>query len=106
MTKVLQRFNMADAKPVGSKLPTNCKLSGKQSLKTKVDKGEISGEARCVPEVDQNGKSSHCGVKGEFVEKIGPSEWDTDKPKEGNRTGWIRKESDWILCVPGVGTYL
>ena len=32
---------MADAKPVGSTLPTNCKLSGKQSPKTKVDKGEM-----------------------------------------------------------------
>ena len=41
MTKVLQRFNMADAKPVGSKLPTNCKLSGKQSPKTKVGKAEM-----------------------------------------------------------------
>ena len=32
--KVLQRFSMSDAKPVGSTLPTNCKLSGKQSPKT------------------------------------------------------------------------
>ena len=29
VTKVLQRFSMADAKPVGSTLPTNYKLSGK-----------------------------------------------------------------------------
>ena len=39
--KVLQRFNMSDAKPVGSTLPTNCKLSGKQSPKTKVDKDTL-----------------------------------------------------------------
>ena len=39
--KVLQRFSMSDAKPVGSTLPTNCKLSGKQSPKTKVDKAEM-----------------------------------------------------------------
>ena len=34
VTKVLQRFSMADVNPVGSTLSTNCKLSGKQSLKT------------------------------------------------------------------------
>ena len=41
VTKLLQRFNMADAKPVGSTLPTNCKLSGKQSTKIKADKTEM-----------------------------------------------------------------
>ena len=41
MTKVLQSFNMSNAKSVGSTLPTNCKLSGKQSPKTKVDKVEM-----------------------------------------------------------------
>ena len=42
MTKVLQRFSMSDAKPVGSTLPTNCKLSGKQSQKTNVDKAKMT----------------------------------------------------------------
>ena len=32
VTKVLQRFNMSEAKPVGSTLPTNCKLSGKAEM--------------------------------------------------------------------------
>ena len=41
MTKVLQRFNMADAKPVVSTLPANCKLSGKHSPKTKAEKSEM-----------------------------------------------------------------
>ena len=41
MTKVFQRFSMSDVKPVGSTLPTNCKMSGKQTPKTKVEKGEI-----------------------------------------------------------------
>ena len=41
MKKVLQRFNMLDVKPIGSTLPTNYKLSGKQSPKTKVDKAEM-----------------------------------------------------------------
>ena len=41
VTKVLQRFSMADAKPVGSTLPTNCKFSGKQSSKAKVGKAEV-----------------------------------------------------------------
>ena len=41
MTKVLQRFSMSDAKPIGSTLPTNCKLSGKQSPKTKARKAEM-----------------------------------------------------------------
>ena len=41
VTKVLQRFSMLDAKPVGSTQPTNCKLFGKQSSKTKVDKAEM-----------------------------------------------------------------
>ena len=40
VTKVLQRFNMSEAKPVGWTLPANCKLSGKQSLKTKTEKAE------------------------------------------------------------------
>ena len=35
VTKVLQRFNMSEAIPVGSTLPGNCKLSGKLSPKTK-----------------------------------------------------------------------
>ena len=41
VTKVLQRFNMLEAKPVGSTLPTNYRLSGKQSPKTKVEKAEM-----------------------------------------------------------------
>ena len=32
---------MSDAKPVGSTLLTNCKLSGKQSPKTKLEKAEM-----------------------------------------------------------------
>ena len=41
VTKVLQKFNVADAKLVGLTIPTNCKLFGKQSPKTKVDKVEM-----------------------------------------------------------------
>ena len=41
VTKVLQRFNMLEAKPVGSTLPANCKLSGKLSPKTKAEKAEM-----------------------------------------------------------------
>ena len=41
VAKVLRSFSMADAKPFGSTLPTNYKLSGKQSPKTKVDKAEM-----------------------------------------------------------------
>ena len=41
MTKVLKWFNMSDAKPVGSTLPKNYKLSRKQSPKTKADKLEM-----------------------------------------------------------------
>ena len=41
VTNVLQRFSMADAKPVGSTFSTNCILSGKQSLKTKGDKAKM-----------------------------------------------------------------
>ena len=41
MTEVLQRFTMSNAKPVGSTMSTNYKLSGKESPKTKVDKAEM-----------------------------------------------------------------
>ena len=41
VTKVLQRFNMLEAKPVGSTLPTNYRLSCKQSPKTKAEKAEM-----------------------------------------------------------------
>ena len=41
VTNVLQRFNMSEAKPVGSTLPANCKLSGKLSPKTKAEKAEM-----------------------------------------------------------------
>ena len=41
VTKVLQQFNMLEAKPVGSTLPENCKLSGKQSPKTKAEKEDM-----------------------------------------------------------------
>ena len=32
---------MSDAKPVGSTLPTNCRLSGKQSPKSKAEKADM-----------------------------------------------------------------
>ena len=41
MTKVLQWFNMLEAKPVGSTLSANCKLSGKQIPKKKAEKAEM-----------------------------------------------------------------
>ena len=41
MTKVLQSFNMENAKSVSTTLPTNCKLSGKQSPKTKTEKAKM-----------------------------------------------------------------
>ena len=41
VTKVLQRFSMADAKPVWSTLSSNCKLSRKKIPKTKMDKAEM-----------------------------------------------------------------
>ena len=41
MTKVLQRFNMLEAKPVGSTLPVNCRLSAKQRPKTKAEKEDM-----------------------------------------------------------------
>ena len=41
MTKVLQRFSMADAKPVKSTFLENCKLSGTQSPETKEEKAEM-----------------------------------------------------------------
>ena len=41
VTKVLQRFNMSEAKPVGSTLPENCKLSGKLSPMSKAEKVEM-----------------------------------------------------------------
>ena len=41
MTKVLQRFNMSEAKPVGSTLLANYRLSGKQSSKTKAEKADM-----------------------------------------------------------------
>ena len=39
--KVLQLLNMSEAKPVGSTLPENYKLSGKLSPKTKAEKAEM-----------------------------------------------------------------
>ena len=41
VTKMLQRFSMANAKPVWSTLSANCKLSGKQSPKTTTEKIEM-----------------------------------------------------------------
>ena len=41
VTKVLERFNMLEAKPIGSTLPTNCKLNARQCPKNKKDKGEM-----------------------------------------------------------------
>ena len=40
--KVLQRFDMENAKAVGSTPLTNCKLSGSQSLKSKTEKAKMS----------------------------------------------------------------
>ena len=41
VTEVLQRFSMENMNSVGSTLPTNNKLSGKQSLTTKAKKVEM-----------------------------------------------------------------
>ena len=41
VTKVLQRFGMENAKPVGLTLPTNSKLSKMQSSKMKTEKAEM-----------------------------------------------------------------
>ena len=42
MTKVIQRFDMESAKPVGSTLPTNNKLSVTQCPKSKTEKAEMN----------------------------------------------------------------
>ena len=41
VTKVLQRFNMCDAKSVGSPLPMDCKLNSGQCPKSEKDKAEM-----------------------------------------------------------------
>ena len=41
MTNVLQRFNMEITNPVGSTLPVNIKLFGRQCPKTKTEKVEM-----------------------------------------------------------------
>ena len=38
---MLQRFNMLEAKPVGSTLPANCRLSGKEGPKRKAEKEDM-----------------------------------------------------------------
>ena len=42
MTKVLRKFNIEDVKTVGLTLSANCKLSGSQCPKTKVDKTKMN----------------------------------------------------------------
>ena len=42
VTKVLQIFGMESAKPVGSTLPTNCKLRKDQSPRSRSEKAEMS----------------------------------------------------------------
>ena len=59
-----------------------------------------------MPEADQNGKSSHAGVKGEFVGKSVPPDGNrqTDKQKTGpDGSGRHPTESDE---KPETGTYL
>ena len=41
MTKILERFNMSESKPVGSTLPTNYKLNVKQCPKSEKEKAEL-----------------------------------------------------------------
>ena len=41
VAKFIERFNMSEAKPVGSALPTNCKLNTRQCLKGEKDKAEM-----------------------------------------------------------------
>ena len=41
VTNLVQRFCMENVKPVGSKLPTNYKLSKRQYSKTKTEKAEM-----------------------------------------------------------------
>ena len=41
VTKILERFNMLEAKPVGSTLPTNCTWNPKQFLKSDKEKAEM-----------------------------------------------------------------
>ena len=41
VTKIVERFNMSDAKLVGSVLPTNCRLNAKQCPKGHKEKTEM-----------------------------------------------------------------
>ena len=41
MTKVLERFNMLEAKSAGSALLTNCKMNAKQCSRSENEKGEM-----------------------------------------------------------------
>ena len=41
MTKILERFNMLEAKPIGSVLPTNCKLNAKKCSRGEKEKAEM-----------------------------------------------------------------
>ena len=63
VTKVLQRFGMESAKPVGSTLPTNCKLSKDQCPKSKPENAEMTKETNddsaydimhCIRDLYQN----------------------------------------------------
>ena len=42
MTKILERFNMSEAKPIGFVLPTNCKLNAKQCPRGEKEKAKMS----------------------------------------------------------------
>ena len=41
VTKILERFNVPDAKPVGSVFPKNCKLNAKQCSKGRKEEAKM-----------------------------------------------------------------
>ena len=70
---------MLEAKPVGSTLPENCRLSGKQSLKTKAEKADMMK----VPYGSAVGSlldiGYAVGLVSRFMSNPGKEHWNTVK---------------------------
>ena len=74
---------MADAKPVGSILPRNCKLFGRQSPKTKTKKAKmmkvpyasVVGSLMYVMECTRSNIEYVVGVVSWFMSNLGKEHW-------------------------------
>ena len=110
VTKILERFNMSEAKPVGFTLPTNCKLNAKQCRRGEKEKAEM----RKVPYASAVGSLMYAmvctrpdiafvvGAVSRYMSNPGREHWAVVKWILRYLKGTSKVYLSWTVCVRGI----